>query len=119
MVAEEEILVPVIERRGQEESRNAQMPHLLEAPIGGVHASPDNPKFASCHLLAQVVVLREVHLLVKSSQLVEALPFKEHEHSGTERMVYPGKILKDIVAGVKQLVGETSLTAKDVGCHTV
>src|SRR4029077_17321436 len=119
VVAQEEILVPVVERCGQKKSRDAQVPHLLEAPIGGVHASPDNPKFAACHLLAQMVVLREVHLLVKTSQLVEALPFKEHEHSGTERMVYPGKILKDIVTGVKQLVGETSLAAKDVGCHTV
>jgi hypothetical protein len=119
MVAQEEVFVPVVERRGQEKSRDAQVPHLLEAAIGGINAAAHDPEFAARHLLAQMVVLGKVHLFVKFSQLVEALPFKEHEHPGTERMVYPGKILKDIVAGVKQLVGETSLAAKDVGCHTV
>jgi hypothetical protein len=119
MVAQEEVFVPVVERRGQEKSRNAQVPHLLEAAIGRINAATHDPEFAARHLLAQMVVLGKVDLLVKSSELVKAPLFEKHEHSGAEGMVQAGKILKQIIAGVEELVGETPLAAKYVGGDTM
>src|SRR5450432_2789465 len=73
VVAQEELLVPKIERGGQKKTCHTGVSHFLKAAICRVHATADNSKSASRHLLAQVVVLGKVNADVEPSQLIETL----------------------------------------------
>jgi hypothetical protein len=114
VVAQEETLVPIVERRRQEQPRDVKMSHLLEATIRGVDAAADNPEFASCHLLTQVIVLGKMHLLTEPTEFIEALFLEKHEHPSAEGMVQAGQILENIVAGVEKPICEAAIATQNV-----
>src|SRR5205814_7347020 len=84
MIAQEIVVVPGVERGLEEHAHDLDVTHLPEAAVGGERFPPDDAKSSARHFLAQQVILGVEGLLVKASQLFEALAVKEHEHAGTE-----------------------------------
>src|SRR5260370_1344395 len=95
------------------------MSHLLEAAVGCIDSSADDPKAFPLHLLAEQVILRKENSLMKSSEFPELFQIKQHEHSSPARMVEAGEVLKQIVAHVEELVDPVAIAAKDVGGDTM
>ena len=94
MVAQKELSVPGIERGGEKKTGHASVSHFLKAAIRRIHATADNSKSASRHLLAQVIVLSEMDPHVESAQLFKASPFEQHEHASAEGTMHSGELLK-------------------------
>src|SRR5437588_11063190 len=88
VVAQEEFFAPRVHRGLQEESRHAEMPHLLKAAIGRVHSSADNSKLAARNLLAQQIVFGELCPFVEPAQFLKFFPIEQHEHAVIERLLY-------------------------------
>src|ERR1700731_2902215 len=68
----------------------------------------------SRHLLAEQVVFGEGNLLIKSAQFAKFLRVEQHEHAGSEGPMPTRQVLKQIVAGVKQLVHPASVATQDI-----
>lgn len=115
VVAQEVVFVPVVHCGFQEEPAYAEMPHLLEAAVGGVDAAADNAEALALDLLAEQVVLGKENLLMKSAEFPEFFQVEHHEHSGGERMMKSREVLEEIVTGVEELVDPTAALAEDVG----
>src|SRR6266700_1762076 len=114
VIAQIEALVVSVQGSAEEEEKDTQMPHFLEAPVGGEDSTTNNRKPASCDFLAEQIVLGKLGLFVESAKFMEAFTVKHHEHPCRERLVDARKILKEIAAPVEDFIGQAP-TAKDVG----
>src|SRR5207247_9636563 len=81
MIAQKMLLVPIIKCCFQEEPGHAEVSHLLETPVGCVHAAAHDGEFTPRHLLALQVILSEMNLFMKSAKLIETAFIEEHEHA--------------------------------------
>src|SRR5271165_1285432 len=95
------------------------MSHLLEAAIRGVDTAAHDAESTPCHLLAQQIIFRKRDLLVKAAQLMKLFRIEQHEHPGRKGMVQARKVLKEIVARIKQFVDPVAVAANNVRSHTM
>src|SRR5205085_11739880 len=94
------------------------MAHFLEAAIGCVDTTSHNPEPARLHLAAKQVIFRKIDALVEAAEIAEFCRLKHHEHAGTEGAMQVGKVLKEIVDRVEQLIHHAA-AAENVRCKAV
>src|SRR5579863_7518251 len=111
--------VPEIHCGKQEEPDHAQVSHFLKSPVGGVNASANDAELVSRHLLAQKIVLRKVHFLVKAIEFIKTPLIEKHEHARAERLMQPGQMLEEVVAEINSFIEPVALTADDVRGNTM
>src|SRR5450759_39462 len=119
MVAQEVIFVPEVQRCPQEQPTYAEVPHPLETAVCGVDTTAHDFEPAPLYLAAETIVLGEADALIKPSQFAKLIQLEHHEHAGTEGPMQTGKVLEEVVGGVKNLVDEAAVAAQDVGGHTL
>src|SRR5882762_6518338 len=110
MIPQIEALVMRIQRGTEEEKKDPQVPHLLEAPVGGEDATTHDGELSPRDFLAEQIILGKLRFFVKSAEFVEALAVKQHEHPSRKWLMDARQILEEIAAPIKNLVGEASLT---------
>jgi len=111
VVSQKIVFVPVVHCSLQKQPADAQVTHFLEAAIGGIDSSADDPEALSFHLLAEQVILGKENPFVKSVQAAKFLQIEEHEHPCREGTVEAGEILKQVIAGVEQPVDPVTVAA--------
>ena len=119
MVAEEEVVVPGVERGGNEQARDSEISHVLEAAVGGDDVPAHDPETQARHLLAEQVILGVQSAFVKAAQFIEARSVEQHEHAGGERPAEPRELLRQVAGGVEDAVEAQSLRTMVVGGDAV
>src|SRR5689334_1362254 len=86
------------------------MSHLLEAPIRREYAAAHDRETLARYLLAQLVVFREMDLLVKAAKFPELAAVKHHEHSRRKRTVQVRQVLEYVIGCIENFVEPAVIT---------